>query len=193
MDSTADKSELRRFFKTRRNALSPAQRRQYDFAICQAVKALPEFAAAEFVAAFVSFGAEPDVSALFHGKSILLPRFNPGLQAYELVAVNDFKRDLLPGKYGILEPLPELPVFSPDLAASRALFLVPAVACDRKGIRLGRGGGFYDRLLAGVQTPPVAVIYSCQLSETALPGAVHDIPMGYVVTEREVIVTRENF
>ena len=60
MDSTADKSELRRFFKTRRNALSPAQRRQYDFAICQAVKALPEFAAAEFVAAFVSFGAEPD-------------------------------------------------------------------------------------------------------------------------------------
>ena len=169
MDSIADKSELRRHFKAQRNALSPAQRREYDSAICQAVKTLSEFAAAEYIAAFVSFGAEPDVSSLFHGKSILLPRFNPGSQMYELVAVNDFKRDLLPGKYGILEPLPELPVFSPDLAASRALFLVPAVACDRKGIRLGRGGGFYDRLLAGVKTPPVAVIYSCSLSERICP------------------------
>ena len=188
LDTTDRKSALRREFTARRKAIPLEVRQRYDAEICAAVAALDAFKNAEMVAAFISFGAEPDLSSLFHCKKLLLPRFNSQTGVYELAAVDDIKRDLLPGKYGIPEPSPLLPVVSPDIVASRVLFLTPAVACDRMGNRLGRGGGFYDRLLAGVQIPPVAVIYSCQLCATALPGAHHDVKMGTVVTEREVIV-----
>lgn len=187
MDFTGEKSDLRRKFSALRKALASETRQQYDAAICAAVCQLECFRQAEFIAAYISFGGEVDLSRLFGGKPLLLPRFVPEKGIYELVLVSDIRRNLLPGKYGILEPAPELPAMDQDTVASRVLFLTPAVSCDRSGTRLGRGGGFYDRMLAGVKIPPVAVIYSCQLSETPLPGTAHDIRMGTVVTEREVI------
>lgn len=187
-----EKKALRQTFAARRKALSEDQRREFDAAICENISSMPLFQSAVNVAAFIRLGAEPDLSRLFHGKRLFLPRFEARTGVYEMVAVEDLKRNLLPGKYGIPEPLPSLPAAEPGFLASQVLFLVPAVACDRCGARLGRGGGFYDRLLAGVKTPPVAVIYSCQLSETALPGTENDVPMGWVVTEREVIETAGN-
>ena len=187
MDITGEKSALRRNFAALRKAIASETRQQYDAAICAAVSQLECFQRAEYIAAYISFGGEVDLSGLFGGKPLLLPRFIAETGVYELAHVTDIRRDLLPGKYGILEPSPDLPAAEPDIVASRVLFLTPAVSRDRSGMRLGRGGGFYDRLLAGVKIPPVAVIYSCQLSETPLPGTVHDIRMGTIVTEREVI------
>ena len=187
MDTTVEKSSLRRKFSALRKSLPCETRQEYDAEICRRIAELPCFKQAEYLAAYVSIGAEVDLSRLFGSKPLLLPRFVESRGAYELVIVDDIERNLLPGKYGILEPAPELPAADPDIVASRVLFLTPAVSCDRHGMRLGRGGGFYDRMLAGVEIPPVAVIYSCQLSETPLPGTAHDIPMGFVVTEREVI------
>ena len=187
-----EKKTLRHLYSARRNALSEDERHGFDAAICQRIFSMPLFQSAQIVAAFIRLGAEPDLSELFCGKRLILPRFNADSGVYEMVAVEDLKRDLLPGKYGIPEPLPSLPVMDPGVLASQVLFLVPAVACDRSGGRLGRGGGYYDRLLAGVKTPPVGVIYSCQLSETALPGTEHDARMGWIVTEREVIETAGN-
>ena len=181
------KAGIRREYSLRRKALDGTLRRQYDADICAAIRALPCFEETECVAAFISHGAEPDLSPLFKGKRLFLPRFDAGRGVYEIVAVNDLELDLLPGKYNIPEPSPSLPAADPDFVASRVLFLVPAVACDRQGHRLGRGGGYYDRLLAGVKKAPVGVVYSCQLSEQPLPGTAHDIPMGVIVTEREVI------
>ena len=182
-----EKSELRRKFSALRKAITERERRDFDAAICANVKTLPLYRRTENVAAFIRFGAEPDLSGLFHGKRLFLPRFEARSGAYEMVAVEDLKRDLLPGKYGILEPLPSLPAADREFLASQVLFLVPAVSCDRRGCRLGRGGGFYDRLLRGVKLPPAAVIYSCQLSETPLPGAEHDTSVRWIVTEREVV------
>ena len=183
----AAKRALRKEFSARRSSLDAELRRKYDAGICERVRALRGYRDAEYVAAYIRHGAEIDLSPLFRGRRLLLPRFDGRSGVYEMVAVENLELDLLPGKYGIPEPSPSLPAADPDLVASRALFLVPAVACDRQGRRLGRGGGYYDRLLAGVKTPPVAVIYSCQLSETALPGTAYDVPMGTIVTEREVI------
>lgn len=187
MDITGEKSGLRRKFSALRKSLASEIRSQYDAAICAAVRKLESYRQAEYVAAYIAFGGEVDLSGLFGDKQLLLPRFVPATGVYELASVTDIRRNLLPGKYGIPEPSPELPAVDPETVASRVLFLTPAVSCDRHGMRLGRGGGFYDRLLAGVKIAPVAVIYSCQLSETPLPGTVHDIRMGTVVTEREVI------
>lgn len=187
-----EKSALRKEFSARRKNITAEERRRFDADICRNIRELPIFKSAENIAAFISFGAEPDLSALFHGKRLFLPRFKARSGVYEMVAIENLKRDLLPGKYGIPEPLPSLPAADTGFLASQMLFLVPAVACDRNGCRLGRGGGFYDRLLSGVNLPPVAVIYSCQLSETPLPGTEHDAPVRWIVTEREVIDTAGN-
>ena len=189
-DVETQKRVVRQEFSSRRKQLDADSRRQYDAAICEKVRALPIFQDSECVAAFIRHGAEVDLSPLFKGKRLFLPRFNAGTGVYEMVAIEDLELDLLPGKYNIPEPSSSLPAADPDFVASQVLFLVPAVACDRAGHRLGRGGGYYDRLLAGVRKTPVAVIYSCQLSETILPGTEYDIPMGMIVTEREVIDTK---
>ena len=181
------KRAMRREFSARRKAITEAQRQEYSAAICENIRALPIFQKTAAIAAYISFGSEVDLSALFREKQLFLPRFEAHSGVYEMVAVEDLKHDLLPGKYGIPEPSPSLPAAEAGFLASQVLFLVPAVACDRLGCRLGRGGGYYDRLLSGIKTPPVAVIYSCQLSETPLPGTEHDRPMSWIVTEREVI------
>ena len=187
MIDTGEKGCLRRKYSALRKALSREDREQYSANICAAIAQLECFREAEFVAAYIPFGGEVDLSPIFGSKRILLPRFVQDAGVYELVCIDDFERNLLPGKYGIPEPRPELPAVPGDIVTSRVLFLTPAVSCDRSGTRLGRGGGYYDRMLSGVKIPPIAVIYSCQLSETPLPGTAHDVKMGIVVTEREVI------
>ena len=183
--SCEEKSRLRRFYSTRRKELDLQWRWRSDREICASIRALPEYQASECVAFFIPWGAEPDLRELFFEKRTFLPRFSAELEGYEVVEITDLEKDLLPGKYGIPEPSPELPVAAPELLRKDLLFMVPAVACSVAGVRLGRGGGFYDRLLAGIKKKPVAVIYSCQLAPS-LPCACHDLPMGIIVTENKV-------
>ena len=183
--SDQEKSHLRTFYNARRKALEPALRQRNDREICAGIKRLPEYLAAECAAFFIPWGAEPDLRELFFEKRTFLPRFSAELEGYEMVEITDLKRDLLPGKYGIPEPAPHLEAVGGSFR-KEMLFLVPAVACSAAGVRLGRGGGFYDRLLAGIEKKPVAVIYSCQLAPS-LPCARHDLPMGIIVTENNVV------
>ena len=173
-NSCQEKSRLRQLYSSKRKALELSWRKESDRSICDAVRELPVYKAAECVSFFIPWGAEPDLRELFFEKRTFLPRFSTELEGYELVEITDLEKDLLPGKYGIPEPSPDLPAAAPD------------VACSPAGVRLGRGGGYYDRLLAGVTKKPVAVIYSCQLAPS-LPCACHDLPMGIIVTENKVL------
>ena len=184
--SSDQKARLRQIYGAKRKALDLEVRRQNDRNICAAIRELPEYKEAQCAAFFVPWGAEPDLRELFFGKRTFLPRFSAELEGYEMVEITDLKKDLLPGKYGIPEPRPELKAAEKGFLRKEMLFMVPAVACSPAGVRLGRGGGFYDRLLAGVEKTPVAVIYSCQLAPS-LPCACHDLPMGIIVTEIKVL------
>ena len=179
-----EKSRLRRLYGSKRKELSPEWRRRNDPEIRARLRELPAYRETVCAAFFVAWGAEPDLSELFLEKRTFLPRFSAELESYEMVEITDPKRDLLPGKYGIPEPRPDLPAAPADLLREEVLFVVPAVACTPEGIRLGRGGGYYDRLLAGVKKAPVAVVYSCQIAPF-LPCAGHDCRMGAVVTENK--------
>lgn len=183
--SDQDKSRLRRYYSARRKELDLQWRCRSDREICAAVRELPAYRESACVAFFIPWGAEPDLRELFFEKRTFLPRFSAELEGYEMVEITDLKRDLLPGKYGIPEPAPHLEAVGGSFR-KEMLFLVPAVACSVAGVRLGRGGGYYDRLLAGVEKKPVAVIYSCQLAPS-LPCAGHDLPMGTIVTEKNVL------
>ena len=94
---------------------------------------------------------------------------------------------LVPGLWGLLEP-PE-PALPESAVAEAALVIVPALAVDRRGVRLGRGRGFYDRSLAG-RDPRARLIAMVRDAEFVdeLPAEAHDVPMTHVITpERGVM------
>jgi 5-formyltetrahydrofolate cyclo-ligase len=95
--------------------------------------------------------------------------------------------DLRTGRYGLREPTG--PRLGPDAIASADLVVVPALAVDRRGVRLGRGGGYYDRALArtAAGTLVLALLYDGELLD-ALPTEPHDRPVHGVVTPAGVVL-----
>jgi 5-formyltetrahydrofolate cyclo-ligase len=91
------------------------------------------------------------------------------------------------GPFGILEPAKESPVVQ---CHGLQGVLIPGLGFDKKGRRLGRGRGFYDRALAGFQGFKVGVCFECQVIEDDLPDEAHDVPMDALVTETEIIIIK---
>jgi len=188
---TADKAELRRVFASRRESMSAEERMRADARIRDRLAGWNVFRSAPAVAAFAALGAEPELLPLADGKTWFLPRYSRATGAYELVEISSPERDLALGRYGIREPRPELPAL-PEEHWAELLFLVPALACDRCGVRLGRGGGYYDRILGRPVRGSVATVYGCQLAEEPLPSEAHDRPVDWIVTESELIEVLKN-
>ena len=84
----------------------------------------------------------------------------------------------------MIEPRPDARLDPPDRSISMAL--VPGRAFGRAGVRLGRGGGAYDRILAEIAAPKIGIAYACQLID-AIPRETHDVVMDAIVTSREII------
>lgn len=144
---------------------------------------LPEVSAAGTIAAYYSIGAEPDTHGLIfalwkRGSYVVLPVLLPDgdldWASYE------GPDSLAPGPRGLLQPVES--VRGPGTVARAHLVLVPALAVDANGNRLGRGGGSYDRALArvGAQVPTIALIYDGELVPS-VPTEPHDRPVRAVV------------
>lgn len=179
-----EKRRLRPEFLSRRASLAPGERVKFDLAICERVRRLGCFAGAGGLALYAGDGTEPDLLHLSCDKRVFLPRYAAEARSYEWVEIHDPGRDLVTAKFNLREPRPGLPAADPSFVRRELLHLVPAVACTKQGVRLGRGGGFYDRMLDGVERPVIGVIYACQLAEE-LPEEEHDRRMDIVVTEAE--------
>ena len=91
-----------------------------------------------------------------------------------------------PSRWGVLEPKSDAPAVA---LASIDGFLVPGLAFDRRGVRLGRGKGFYDRALAGARGIKIGVGFAMQIANEPLPAEAHDVRMDGVVTEDGVYWT----
>ena len=183
------KKELRREFLARRKALSPAERRLLDAAIASRIAGLECWARAKGVVAYAGDGQEPDLSAvcrlaLAEKKTLALPRFEAAAGVYQPVEVTDLGTDLVTGKYGLMEPRAELPAAAPD---ADWIWLIPGVAFDAAGTRLGRGKGYYDRLLAVYGGVKIGVFYRMQFFAGRLPCAAHDRKLDLAVTEIETV------
>ena len=181
------KAALRRTILARRDAADVVIRSRDSRIITQKLCILPAYRAAKVVAAYASFGSEPDTSEflakiLNDGKQLLLPRINRAQCALELRHVVDLGADLVSGVWGIREPAERCPI----LSLSKVEFmLVPGVAFTASGARLGYGGGFYDRLLAGLdqRIDRVAAAFHLQIVDQ-LPEGPHDQRVDQVVTEK---------
>ncbi|MGV2827789.1 5-formyltetrahydrofolate cyclo-ligase [Myxosarcina sp. GI1(2024)] len=176
-----DKVQLRRSILNQRRALSVAEWQQKNRAICDRLQAFSLYQEAKTILAYFSFRQEPNLELLFTpAKRWGFPRCERTSLIWHWWQPGE---TLAKGKYGIQEPLINAPLVEP---ATVDLILVPTVACDRQGYRLGYGGGFYDRLLSSPQwsqIPTIGIVFDfAYLAE--LPREPWDIKLDYVCTER---------
>jgi 5-formyltetrahydrofolate cyclo-ligase len=188
-------------FQTRKQALreqahaarnAQLNKDELSQAICGKFMALPEYSAATTVMFYIDVRSEVRTrhalpAALASGKKIIVPWCNE-LGELELFHLENME-ELAVGMYKILEPKAELRKLPAKVAGPTDLDLVmvPGVAFDRRGARMGHGKGYYDKLLqhARPQTPLVALAFECQLFPE-IPTASHDIFMDKIITEAAV-------
>ncbi|HEY1876194.1 MAG TPA: 5-formyltetrahydrofolate cyclo-ligase [Rhizomicrobium sp.] len=174
-----DKPELRRAARARRKALA---RDDFALAITPYAEDLP-VRPGMTVGGYHALPEEADPSLLLArlvelGCQAAFPRVTGKDQPLEFHHVPDGEV-LEPGSFGIREPLQDWPRARPDL------LLVPLLAFDAAGIRLGYGGGFYDRTLALLKVPAIGIAYAGQ-EAASLPRGPHDMALTMVVTEQGV-------
>lgn len=176
LQAGTDKAALRRAVLARRASLPAAQR---DRAEQAAVAALAPEATGP-VAAYLSAGTEPGTTALLAALAarsvpVLLPVLLPDRDLDWALA----GEGVVPGPYGLQEPRGER--LGRDALADCTLVVVPALAVDRSGNRLGRGGGSYDRALGRTRGRVVALLHDGETVDT-LPVEPHDRPVHALVT-----------
>jgi 5-formyltetrahydrofolate cyclo-ligase len=193
--AVAAKATLRRTILARRDALAPLDRARLSRAALDRIAALDAFRRARAVLGFASFGSELDTrpfldEVLASGRALALPRVDREARRLVLHRVADLETDLRAGTWGIPEPDPTRCGLAPP--AGIDVVLVPGVAFDPAGGRLGYGAGYYDRLLAEWPSPLpplVAVAFEIQLVP-AVPVLSGDQRVDLVVTESGVYPRR---
>ncbi|MBR5152204.1 MAG: 5-formyltetrahydrofolate cyclo-ligase [Clostridia bacterium] len=175
-----EKTELRRHFRNIRDAISPDKRKAASAVICEKALALTKTLSARSVFVYYSMGSEVETHALTdvlcrQGICVSVPRCNTVLHTMDAVRLTgEWETDA----YGILTPRGG-EVISPS---ALDLILVPALAFDQDGYRLGYGGGYYDRYLKPLTTPTAGLCFSACLTDV-LPRGVFDCSVGIVLTE----------
>ena len=182
------KAELRAGCLRRRGELTDAEVKAHSSRIQQRLMALPEYEGAHTIHTYVD-AVPGEVKtrdfvrlSLAQGKRIAVPwvpaRGRGPFRSAEIGAL----AELAPGPWGLLQPPEKEAVWVDDLADGFDLVVVPGVAFDLRGHRIGHGGGFYDRVLYCTQAYKVGLVYGELLLEE-IPNEPHDIPVDAVVTE----------
>lgn len=180
------KAATRQRMKQLRERTPASARRQRSERIAQQLALLPEYQAAKCVLFYSPTRGEVDLSAVeaharAEGKRLVYPRVvGDSLTLHEVRSPDE----LSPGAFNILEPIEEAPLVAPSAIE---LALIPALAIDLHGTRLGWGGGFYDRLLPSLEFAfRCGLIYDFQLIPES-PREAHDCPLNAAITEDEIV------
>ena len=188
------KRELRKHFRKVRKDLGEQGRAEIDAGIEAQLKALPEFAQAEVLLAYLDFGPEVRTRGIIQaawdaGKVVALPWCVPGTHEMRWFRITSFD-NLVRSKLGVEEPVPSSETEQLLGTGERMLALVPGLTFDAAGYRLGYGGGFYDTFLAKFDGVSVGLVREAQVSEDLRAEGIidaHDLPAQIVVSEGRVI------
>lgn len=186
-----EKKLLRKQVLSQRDCLSWEQIGRYSNSIAAHLFALPEYQAAKTVMYFLNFGKEVMTlnmvpQTLAHGKRVVAPKTIHQERRMILSEILDVDNDLAPGLWNI--PEPKADKLRPLAPQEIDFVVVPGVAFDEKGNRLGYGGGYYDRFFAQLRAdvPLVAVTFEVQVL-AEIPVAPWDRQVDYLITEERVI------
>ena len=184
--SSQSKHAWRRRFLDERTAQSAPARKAESDALAAAFRGqlLPLLDPGQTLCAYVPIGAEPGSLAMLDdavaaGVRVLLPLTGPpGPLDWAAYTSRDRLR---PARHGLLEP--DGPPLSPAAIAEARVVLLPALGADRRGVRLGRGAGYYDRSLPAAADDALLVVLVRDTELVpALPHDPHDVPMTHVLT-----------
>lgn len=192
MNIQARKQVLRQSIIAAREKLPAAERSRLSRAVVRSICDLPDYRQAATVLGYLNFGAELEAElwvrqALADGKQVLLPRVNRASKHLDIYKIQDLHQDVVPGTWGICEPVVDRCI-KQEALGTVDFILLPGVAFTRKGVRLGYGGGFYDKLLAQMPHQPtlVAGAFALQVVQE-IPREKTDRNVGWLVTEAETI------
>ena len=188
------KRELRKHFRKVRKDLGEQGRAEIDAGIEAQLKALPEFAQAEVLLAYLDFGPEVRTRGIIQrawdaGKTVALPWCVPGTHEMRWFIITSFD-DLVRSSLGVEEPVPNDETEQLLGTGERMIALVPGLTFDAAGYRLGYGGGFYDTFLAKFDGVSVGLCREAQFSNNLVAEGIidaHDLPAQLVVTEEHII------
>lgn len=181
------KDDIRKEMKRARREITDREKK--SLAAARALLSTSEYRSAESVMLYCPLGSEVDTAyiadaARADGKKVLYPVTDEASGVITPILV-DKDTEFLRGAFGIKEPLGE--VYNGDID----LVVVPGVAFDREGGRLGFGKGCYDGFLSSISTIKVGLCYDIQLIEK-LPSEEHDVRMDMIVSENEIIKIKKN-
>jgi 5-formyltetrahydrofolate cyclo-ligase len=180
-DIQSAKAALRKHIRAALAKISPAVRAVESIELCERLK--PQLQSARTILFFAPLADELDLWPLLEelapaGKVVALPWFDPATQSYRARRVKTLADEIVTGNFGVREPASSCPEISLE---TFDLVLVPGVAFDLSGNRLGRGKGYYDRLLARASGIKCGVGHDFQLLEK-IPAGPHDAKVNHVLT-----------
>jgi 5-formyltetrahydrofolate cyclo-ligase len=189
-DISTRKKQLRKKILALRDGLPTEERREKSASIHRNLFSLPEFAAAQSVAFFVSFKSEVLTESMIRealtlSKVVAVPTTDLTNRRLLFSRIIDYTGDLAPGTWGIPEPQPDR--VRPVALEEIDLVITPGAAFDQQGQRIGYGGGFYDGLLKSFHKPSVALAYAVQMVEEVPTVSGHDEPVDIIITEEGII------
>ncbi len=175
------KHTLRKQFREKRRALLPDLLGEKNLLVTRKLLELQEYKDAQSVLFYVSTPEEVDThkaiqESLALGKSVFVPKIKGDV--LWICPLLGFE-ELQPGEFGILEPCEPA---SPTHPTEIDLIVIPGLAFDRQGNRLGQGKGHYDRLLKETRGFKVGVAFDEQVTEE-LPVEAHDVPLDLLLTD----------
>ncbi|GKU30413.1 5-formyltetrahydrofolate cyclo-ligase [Clostridium folliculivorans] len=185
-----EKKEIRKKILEYRETIDENQRKMWDEEIFKSLINSDLYKRSNTIFAFVSFKSEVDTHkiinhALSNGKTICVPKINSKQEGIKIYKIDNFDQ-LKEGYFGILEPVESCEKVDSN---TLDLILMPGVAFDRHGGRVGYGAAFYDRFLSNMskQVYKVALAYDFQVMDT-VPMDEHDVKIDGVITEREMTI-----
>lgn len=191
MDITEEKGKIRQAMREKRYEISDSVRRAVGHKIAQrlATKPIDLFLRTQAICIYLSAKHEIPTHTIARlawaeGKQVCVPVWDPQMHEY-MPALLQPDTPLICGKYGIREPAIKIPFPIWEVNA----FIIPGLAYDKQGGRLGYGGGYYDRLIhqSTRGTLLIGVGYDWQITPDPLPQETFDQPIHWIVTDKQVL------
>jgi 5-formyltetrahydrofolate cyclo-ligase len=192
MDEMTDKRDIRKRIMTLRNAMPLEAIAAKSFEIVHRLTELREIRESSTLMVYLSFGSEVVADGLIvwgweAGKRIIVPLCRPEGRVLTPCLIGGFD-ELETGHYGIREPKADR--LRPVPREEIDTVLIPAVAFDRQGRRVGYGGGYYDRFLPEIpRAARIGAAFACQIV-AEIPPDPHDVPVDRIVTEKRIIIPK---
>ncbi|MBQ7969143.1 MAG: 5-formyltetrahydrofolate cyclo-ligase [Clostridia bacterium] len=186
------KNNIRNEYKEKRKNIPLEQKKLMDENICKRFLSLSSYRFADTVLLFAPLQNEINTypiaqDALSKSKKLAFPRCIEGNEmVYHFVTSLE---QLKSGKYGIMEPTEDLPVYKNE--TGHTICVLPAIVYDKKGYRLGYGKGYYDRFLSSFNGVKVGLVYN-DFIISEIPIGRYDLPSDIVITEKRVISFAKN-